>query len=154
MAWQQRIQHAARRACLRVGRRGTFLLFLALLDWVYGASLCGHYARISPTYQFAAQVLPLHAWAAVWVGVGLVCGAFAPARNDQLAFGAAIALKIVWGGLGLLGWLVEDIPRGYVSAVIWMAFAGVVLLIAGWRENWAHNGNGHGNGGGIVGRSR
>lgn len=149
MAWQQRIQHATRRACLRVGRRGTFLLFLALLDVVYGVSLCAHAARISPSYQFAAQIIPLHGWAWVWVTVGLVCAAYAPARDDQLAFGAAIALKVVWGGLGLLGWLMDDVPRGYVSAVIWLAFAGVVLLVAGWRENWAHNGHGD-----IDGRSR
>jgi hypothetical protein len=121
----------------RIGRRGSSLLFLALLDVVYGTGLAfiTDIGRVAASYQFMAQVAPLEVWASVWYLVGAVCLVQAFMLRDQVAFGCAVALKTTWGGITLLGWAVHGVPRGYVSAAIWLAFAGWVFIISGWSEN-------------------
>lgn len=121
---------------IRVGRRGEFLLFLTLLDLLYGLSLCRPVAAAaqSPTTAFLAEVMPLAAWGLLWLAVGAVCltGAFVVA--DRFAFAAAAGLKVLWGSMFLIGWLAGVIERGWVGAVIWLVFAGVVARLASWPE--------------------
>lgn len=117
---------------LTVGRRGAALLFFALLDVVYAASLID--APTSGSYRFLADVLPLTAWAAMWAAVGALCAVQAFMRSDRVAFAAAALIKVVWGIIQLLGWAIADLDRGYVSAVIWLALAAFVHVIAGWPE--------------------
>jgi hypothetical protein len=78
------MQWRLRTVTLRVGRRGAFLLFLALLDFVYayGLPFPGAAANTSATYRFLAAVAPLDAWALLWAGVGLVCFVFAFHKKD------------------------------------------------------------------------
>lgn len=120
----------------RIGRRGSALLFFALLDLVFAASMVAipPSAASSPTYAFLATLLPLWAWAIPWATVGAVCLVQAFMAEDRLAFVAASGLKVGWGALHLAGWLLGEIPRGYVAAVIWLAFAGFVAVIASWPE--------------------
>lgn len=119
-----------------VGRRGEFLLFLFLLDMLYALSLArpAPASRQSPSIRFLTEVMPLPWWAVLWLTVGLICvvGAFGP--SDRVAFAFAAALKVLWGGLSLVGWIVGVIERGWVSAVIWLAFAFFVIRIASWPE--------------------
>lgn len=128
----------------RIGRRGASLLFLALLDAVYGAGLAflGSVGRANPTYQFIGKVAPLETWATVWWLVGAVCLTQAFMLRDQVAFGLAVCLKLTWGGLTLLGWMLHDLPRGYVSAAIWLAFGGWLFIISGWSEEPEHGRDG------------
>lgn len=123
----------------RLGRRGAGLLFFALVDLVFAFALW-HLtpadAAVSPTYRFARTLLPLGVWAALWGGAGVACLVQAFQRVDRIAFGAASLIKVVWCLMQALGWLLGEIPRGYLGAVIWLAFAGFVQVIAGWRENW------------------
>lgn len=120
-----------------VGRRGTFLLFLALVDLVYALSLWrpAPAAAQAPATRFLMTIMPLHAWAALWLVVGVVClvGAFVH-RLDRAAFTAATAIKSLWGAVFLAGWVAGGLYRGWVSAVVWLGFAGVVMVIAGWPE--------------------
>ena len=116
----------------RIGRRGACLLFFALLDLVYAASLTS--APASDTYQFLDSLMPLSWWAAIWACVGSMCVIQAFQHIDRIAFAAASALKLVWGLAQLIGWAFGDIPRGYVAATIWLAFAAFVQVIAGWQE--------------------
>ena len=120
----------------RVGHRGTALLFFALVDVVYAAGMAFADASTlaSPTYVFLAQLLPTPVWAAVWLAVGLVCFAQAFMRSDRVAFAAASALKVGWGLIHLVGWIAVDLPRGYLGATIWLAFAGFVHVISTWPE--------------------
>ena len=122
----------------RIGRRGASLLFLALLDLVYAVSLLALPAetRNTPGFVFLVQLLPLGVWGAIWAGVGVLCLAQAFMRVDRSAFAAASSLKVAWGVVYLAGWAIGAIPRGYVSAAVWLAFAGFIQVIAGWRENW------------------
>ncbi|MFI6883355.1 hypothetical protein [Streptosporangium canum] len=120
----------------RIGRRGASLLFLALLDVVYALSLLGAppETRASPGIAFLMLLLPLPVWAAVWGAVGALCLVQAFLRTDRMAFAAASLLKVAWGTVYLLGWALGDVPRGYVTATIWLGFAAWVAIISGWRE--------------------
>lgn len=116
----------------QIGRRGAALLFFALLDLVY----C--YALLRPppgplpeAFRYARTLMPLWVWALAWGGVGVICLVFAFLPRDTVAFTAAVALKVTWGLLAILGQLAGTADRGYVSAVIWLGFAAFVYLIAG-----------------------
>jgi hypothetical protein len=118
---------------LRIGRRGLFLLFLALLDILYGWSLLA-----SPPLALGLPlhlILPQMSWAWLWISTGLflVPGAFLKA--DRLFFALAAFLKAAWAGAWVDVWLSDAFfPRAWVSVVIWGAFAGVVVVIATWPE--------------------
>jgi hypothetical protein len=120
----------------RVGRRGCALLFFALLDFFYCHALLfpSSTARRSGAYQFLALVLPLWAWAILWGVVGAICAICAFRRHDQPGFAAAMGLKVLWGTVYLGGWLFVGLERGYVAAVIWLAFAALVGLLSTWPE--------------------
>ena len=122
---------AAGRLGARIGRRGAALLFFTLLDLVYCLSLLTSPRPLSPLYTWMDTLVPLPAWAAVWGTVGTVCLWYAFRAYDTPGFMAAVALKVAWGLNALLGWLTGAVPLGYVSAVIWLAFAAFVHLIAG-----------------------
>lgn len=115
-----------------IGRRGCALLFFSLLDLVYAASLVN--APENGAYRFLAGVLPLPVWAGLWAAVGLLCAIQAFMRSDRAAFAAASLIKVVWGIIQLLGWVLAGVERGYVSAAIWLALAAFVHVIAGWPE--------------------
>jgi hypothetical protein len=115
----------------RIGRRGAALLFFALLDLVYAYALLTAPRPLTPFYDWMDGIIPLPGWAACWAAVGLICLAFAFAARDTVAFMAAVALKVGWGLPAFFGWLGGAVPLGYLSAVIWLAFAAFVYLIAG-----------------------
>jgi hypothetical protein len=94
-----------------------------------GIPAADHKIRASPTYAFPSQILPLYAWALIWLLVAalLIAAAFVRAL-DTVAFAAAIGIKAVWGLLMLGGWVAGDIPRGYVAVGIWVGLAGVVKV--------------------------
>jgi hypothetical protein len=115
----------------RIGRRGAALLFFVTLDSIYAIGLLFAPRPLVPFYAWMNTVMPLPLWAAGWAVVGLVCLVYAFQAYDTPAFMAAVGLKVAWGILSLLGWINGAIDRGYVSAVIWLAFACFVFLIAG-----------------------
>lgn len=122
---------------LQIGRRGAFLIFLALLDLIYAYGLAFPTERSvnSPTSKFLASTMPLWAWGALWAVVGLVCLFFAFRIKDRIGYAAAMFIKVLWALMFLLGWLFADVERGYLSTAIWGAFAAVLWLISGWQEN-------------------
>ncbi len=127
------------RLARRVGRRGAALACLAVLDLVWAWSLLDPTAsrqlRAAPSYQAILHVAPLHAWAAVWALVGLVCAAHALRRRDRAAWAAAIAVKLAWAALTGWAWLtVPGASRAWAAMVIWAAFAGLIGVVAGWAE--------------------
>lgn len=119
-----------------VGRRGEFLLFLVLLDILYGLSLANPAPELqrSASTRFLTEVMPLPWWAALWLAVGVVCLAGAFARTDRVPYACAAALKVLWGSMFLIGWLIGAVDRGWVAAVIWLVFAVFVVRIASWPE--------------------
>lgn len=114
-----------------LGYRGTFLLFLAVLDLAYGWSLW-----VAPPRQQASAdlVLGWHAWGAIWAAAGIVCAAGAPLRRDRFAYTTAAALKAAWASVAVRLWLFGHDPRAWVGALIWIAFGATVLVISSWPE--------------------
>ncbi|GLW32283.1 hypothetical protein [Actinoplanes regularis] len=121
----------AGRLAARIGRRGSALLFFAFLDAVYCAALLTAPRPLVPLYAYLAGVMPLGTWAAVWGGVGMACLVYAFRAYDTVAFMCAVALKVAWGLLSFWGWAFGHVDRGWLNAVIWLAFACFVFLIAG-----------------------
>ncbi|MUN41394.1 hypothetical protein [Actinomadura litoris] len=117
----------------RVGKRGIALLFLALLDLLYPIGLAGQPAATRAGYEVVA---PWQVWAVLWLLTGLLCAAQAFARRDRLAFTVAVAMKVLWGTVALIGWIAGTSPRGWLSALIWLTFAGFVAVISTWTEEW------------------
>jgi hypothetical protein len=115
----------------RIGRRGSALLFFAVLDLVWCYGLLTLPRPLSPVYAWMQHILPLWAWAGCWGAVALICIVCAFLTRDTPAFVAAISIKVGWGLLSFFGWLSGAVDRGYVSAVIWLAFAAFVFLVAG-----------------------
>ena len=126
------VRRSARKVVRRVGRRGAFLAFLAVLDVAYGWSLY----VVSPAHRVYDLLLPWQAWGIIWLSVGAVCAIGAVLRTgaDRVAFALAAALKTFWGLVFVRVWLYDHVPRGWVSVVIWLAFAAVVLLVSSWPE--------------------
>jgi hypothetical protein len=120
----------------RIGRRGSFLLFLSLLDFIYGYSLLFPTPRslTNPTTQFIIEIAPLTIWGVLWLAVGVICLIFAFRRKDTIGFAAAMFLKVLWGFTFLIGWLLGAVERGFLSSAIWLAFAAALAVIAGWPE--------------------
>jgi nitrate reductase NapE component len=121
----------------QIGRRGAFLLFLSVLDFIFAYGLAFPTARSAgnPTTMFLASILPLWAWGLAWALVGLSCLVFAFRRKDRIGYAAAMSLKAFWAVLFLIGWLFAGVERGYLSTAIWGAFGFIVWLISGWQEN-------------------
>jgi hypothetical protein len=117
----------------RVGRRGVTLLFLALLDLLYPIGLAGQPAVARAGYELLA---PWQVWAGLWAATGLVCLTQAFARRDRIAFTAAVAIKLAWGSTSLAAWTMGVSPRGWLPALVWLAFAGLIAVIATWPEEW------------------
>jgi hypothetical protein len=115
----------------RIGRRGAALLFFFLLDAMWAFALCNPPHPLTPAYTWPAAVAPLEVWAGAWLAVGLVCLVYAFMRHDTPAFTAAVTIKVLWGGVLVIGWATGQAERGYVTATIWLAFAAFVYLIAG-----------------------
>jgi hypothetical protein len=121
------------RARRRLGHRGASLLVLGIFDALYAAHLPGSAATHTPTWLWMARLAPLTVWAAIWaaIGVVLIIGAFR--EHDRWAFAAAIALKVMWATVYLIG-VFNDVPRAWGPSLIWTLFATWVLIISTWPE--------------------
>jgi hypothetical protein len=125
-----RLARAAARARARAGRRGAFLAFLAVLDAAFGYSLLTVPRAGIGSYDF---VLPVHAWGWAWIGTGVICALGVAARSDRVAYTMAALLKATWGlTYAWLWW--QGSPSAWVSVAVWLSFALVVVLVAGWPE--------------------
>jgi hypothetical protein len=119
----------------RIGRRGSALLFLGLVDFVYCYRLLfpRQSDRESPWLTFLADFAPLWVWAGMWGTVGLLCVLRSFRRRDSAAFSAAIGIKILWTGLAIASGL-AGVDQWYINAVIWGGFAAFVGIVATWPE--------------------
>jgi len=120
----------------RIGHRGSFLLFLALLDVLYGYSLW-----VTPPFQQIYNLsLSWTAWGAIWVSAGviLLIGAFV--RDDRVPFAVASSIKAAWAAVWFKIWVLTPhvLPRAWVSVVIWLSFSALVGVISTWPEGHRH----------------
>lgn len=114
----------------RVGRRGAFLLFLAVLDVLFGYSLI-----VAPeAFRAVSLFLPYPVWGWIWIGVGAVCAVSSVLVRDRAAFTLAAAIKASWAAVMTEVWLNAGVPLGWRSVVFWAVFAVTVLIISSWPE--------------------
>lgn len=126
-----------------VGRRGTFLLFLWMLDWVYAFSLIfpTRVSLGSPILMFVSSLrLPLLYWGILWAIIGLICLIYAFKDRDAPAYGASMFLKSLWATMSLFGWIAGYVERGYLAAAIWGAFAALVWVVSTWPDSYREKG--------------
>jgi hypothetical protein len=118
---------------VRVGRRGSYLLFLAILDFVYGWSLLSETNLVvSHLDLFVSPV----AWGVSWLVVGVICLIEAFLTLDRLAFSTAVLIKFLWGITMILSWAVNPVlaPFGWISGAIFLAFCGLTSVVSFWPE--------------------
>lgn len=114
----------------RIGHRGSVLLFLAMLDFLYGYSILAD-KKLLTHYGL---ILPLDVWAALWIGVGafLLTGVFT--LKDRWHYGVASTLKVGWASAYINVALTGFYPRAWVTSVIWYAVALLLVIISSWPE--------------------
>lgn len=120
----------------RVGRRGAALLFFGFLDVVFAFSLfrpLPDQQRL-PATVFIAHIFPLWLWGTLWLIAGLLCLFYAFRSQDRTAFAAAIAIKVLWGLVYLLGQILAGVERAWLGAALWLSLAGWVYIISTWPE--------------------
>ena len=122
----------------RLGCRGRSLLVFALIDIVQGWAMLDAglraQAQAAAVYGLLSRWVPLQVWGMCWLVVAVVCVVQAWMRDDVVAFGCAISVKVIWA-VGLYGaWLFDGVPRAWVPATVWLGLALLVVNIAGWTE--------------------
>lgn len=120
----------------RLGYRGAFLLFLAIIDFVYGWFLINPAPEQVKTSQFAWRdgIMPTEAWGVIWVTVGVAVLISAFMRQDRIGYALAIALKIGWAFVALVGGLTGHTQGAWTTVVIWGGFAALTILESGRAE--------------------
>lgn len=120
----------------RVGRRGVPLLLLGAgkIGWGIGFVAAPTGDRRGLTGLMA--VMPMWAWAAVWVTAGLVAvvSAFQPVGRDRYGYIVAAQPPLVWG----LGYMYAAATEHYLRAVfigIWYLLPHVLLIL--WASSVA-----------------
>lgn len=127
---------AGQRRPIRLGRRGSILLFLALIDFAYGFSLIGPSAeQLSlATTRWREHYAPVWVWGLGWVLTGVVLLFYAFRRHDAVGYTVAIGWKVMWTLTTFASWAVGGVERGWVGALSWAVVAGMVYRISGWAE--------------------
>ena len=121
------------RLVYRIGRRGSYLIFLALLDLLYGYSII---AQAGPLFTQVNLYLSDDTWGFIWIAASAVIFFNAFLRMDRVGYVVATVLKFVWGTLMLAAWMFQpNDPRGWVAAVIWFAFGILTAIVANWPEH-------------------
>lgn len=125
------------RASFAVRRRGLFLALIGVVWVLIGYS----YLALTPAENAALKhalrdALPgvnhLWGWGIAWI----VCGALAlldglrPGVRSMIGFTAAVVMPTAWALVYFAAWLQGDIPRGWVSGVIFAALAGAIMIVA------------------------
>lgn len=120
----------------RLGYRGAFLLFLALIDFAYGAFLIHPAPEQVRTSQFIWRdgILPTEAWGAIWLTVGAAVLISAFMRQDRIGYALAIALKIGWATLAAAGGMHGHTQGTWTAVAIWGGFAALTILESGRAE--------------------
>lgn len=118
----------------RIGRRGSYLLFLAMLDFLYGYSLIV-VASQSRFQNPVNLILPQQAWGVIWITVGIFCLWQAFVRLDRVAFTMSVTLKIAWAAVMGFSWLFTATnPLGWISAAIFLGFGVLTGIVSYWPE--------------------
>lgn len=128
---------AARRLRARLGRRGQWLLLwsVAWICWGYGV-VAAPLPDVRP-FRLLLQFAPLHCWAWVWLGAGIITAAVSLARPpwDWPGFIVALVPPLTWSMSYFVAGALGDYPRGLWAGLLWLALAAAVLQSSRTREH-------------------
>lgn len=119
-----------------LGHRGAILLVLAVIDLAYGLSLVtpSHEAVSADSIIWRQHYAPTWVWGIGWISVAVVLAVYAFRHNDAVGYAAAIGWKVAWGATTFASWAFGGVERGWLAAIIWLVFAGMVVIISDWPE--------------------
>ena len=118
------------------------LVVLGVADIAYGAALIDVQYASPETYRWwwpaslgAIFGIPLAGWGLLWIAVGVFLFTGVPRRwPDWPQFGAAVALKVWWAFAAVISAAVEVTPGSWAPGALYVGFAVIVLISAGWEE--------------------
>lgn len=128
---------AARFVRLRLGRRGQWLVIWGL-GWIaYGYGTVAEPQTDRRGLALVTTWAPLHCWAWVWIGSGvlaLVCAAVRPPW-DWPGFYLATIPPLVWSISYFTSGATADLARGPYAGGLWLVIAAGVLNSSRTREH-------------------
>lgn len=119
------------------GRRGAFLLFIAIAHIAVGISYAVPAVTAGTERSLAfLTYLGLPVWSASipWFLSAIfgLLGAFArPPRHDKLAFQALVAIQVCWAMVYLIGWAFGASPRGWFLAIVFGSLGFATYTVSG-----------------------
>lgn len=113
----------------RVGHRGAFLLFLTLLDLLYGFAMVTNQVSDVPI-----TFLSWHEWGMLWMAAGVFIFTGVASKVDKAQYTVAIILKTAWAAALIVDSWDNHIVGGWVDAAVWGMVVAVVFLISSWPE--------------------
>lgn len=126
------------RAARRMGHRGALLTLLGGIAILYGISLM----TVPPSppqlgLRFLLAFMSLHGWGTTLITAGSVALVCAPLRQgrDWPGFTALVLIWLPWSLSYFVSWWPQgENPRGWVTCMIFAAFAAVPAVGATWDE--------------------
>lgn len=120
----------------RLGYRGAFLLFLAIIDAIYGWFLVHPTPEQTRTTQFIWRdhVMPTQAWGVIWLTAAVVLIVSAFMKQDRVGYAVAIAIKIGWAFIAAAAGLTGHVQGAWSTVAIWGGFAALTILESGRAE--------------------
>lgn len=127
---------AARLARRQVGRRGAILVLLGSIAALYGYALIIQPIPSNVGIRLLLHVMPMNGWGWALLAAGAAAVACAPLRQgaDWPGFTALVLVWTPWSLSYLTSWWLGDNPRGWISAAVFAALAGVPAVVVGWSE--------------------
>jgi hypothetical protein len=132
------VRAVVRRAATRVGHRGALLILLGGIALLYGLSLITTPPPPHPPgLRLLLGLMDLHKWGATLAIAGTLAMVCSPLRQgrDWPGFAALVLVWLPWSLSYLVSWWPQgENHRGWVSALVFLALAGVPAVGAGWEE--------------------
>lgn len=122
----------------RVGHRGAVLILLGCIALLYGISLITTPPLPNPPgLRLLLGVMGLHGWGVTLAAAGAIAILSSPLKQgrDWPGFAALVLVWLPWSLSFLVSWWPDGSnPRGWVSALVFAALAGVPAVCATWEE--------------------
>lgn len=128
----------ALRAARCLGHRGALLILLGGIALLYGVSLITTPPVPNPPgLRLLLGLMDLKSWGATLAAAGAVAVLCAPLKQgrDWPGFAALVLVWLPWSLSFFASWWPQgENPRGWVSALVFVAFAAIPAVGAGWEE--------------------
>lgn len=121
-------------------RRSAVLLLFGFVFVIVGLTYLGQSSEItrsqasSASYRAHLQLMPLDAWACLFIGAGGLSFVAGLTAHHTLGFTVLMAMCSWWGLEFIASWLSTGYVRAVLGALVWLLLAGILAVIVGWRD--------------------